>query len=330
MPSYYKYRPLFVEQDGSLSEKTIESVIDPVCRGYYYLPNRKQLNDPIEGMFENQIYNSVAGLLQSVEAIGEAQDLKHSIIDYMNQIDHTNDNSGVFSLTADSIDELMWAHYANSHHGVAIEYDLEKLLRFSANHRTHSFPVRYADAPPAIEMPLAGQDPKAIVMAILGNKSVKWSHEQEHRIIIENVCGPVPHDYRAVKSITFGFRVHDSVREKVYELTNNQVLEYYEIDIPPDEYSLKRSLIASMPGSKPKGNECVVNWVDHLDNVAPQRRLEFAEIMKVVIEDDPHFKELMLADLVKTEDEYVLLMYEADHALEIEQPARYTRHRFPI
>ena len=252
------------------------------------------------------------------------------IIEYMKQIDRTNDQSGVYSLTADPIDELMWAHYANSHHGIAVEYDLEKLIRFSAEIRTHSFSVTYSSNPPKIDLPLKGHDPKAIVMSMLGNKSKNWSHEQEHRIVVENLCGQVPHDYRAVKSITFGARLPQTIREQVYELTKQRVLEFYEIVMVPNEYTLERKLIDLMTGSHPGGSECPINWSEHLQSVPPERVSEYREIMERIIENDPHFKELMVADLVKTDGEYVLLMYEAMHELEIEYSARFTRHRLSV
>jgi len=36
---------------------------------------------------------------------------------------------GIFSLSKKYDDELLWAHYANSHKGFCIEYDLEILLK---------------------------------------------------------------------------------------------------------------------------------------------------------------------------------------------------------
>ncbi|MEJ8827109.1 DUF2971 domain-containing protein [Variovorax humicola] len=36
----------------------------------------------------------------------------------------TNRNVGVLSLTEDPINELMWAHYANSHSGFAVGLDM--------------------------------------------------------------------------------------------------------------------------------------------------------------------------------------------------------------
>lgn len=330
MPSHFKYRPLYVGDDGHLSEESVERTITPISRGYYYLPNRSQLNDPTEGVFENRIYDGISGYLQGVTAFGEAQDLKMAIIEYMHQIDRTNDQSGVYSLTTDPLDEIMWAHYANSHHGIAVEYDIEKLMRFSAENRTHFFPVTYSTDPPKIDLPLKGHDPTAIVMSMLGNKSSKWSQEREHRIVVESVSGQVPHDYRAVKSITFGARVPLSVREQIYESTKERVLEFHEVVMLPNAYTLERRQIDTMVGSHPVGSECAVDWSEWLHSVPSERISEYKGIMEDIIESDPHFKELMMADLVRTEGEYVLLMYEVCHEIEIEHAARFCRHRLAI
>ena len=39
-----------------------------------------------------------------------------------------NKKIGIYSLSKTFIDELLWAHYGNSHKGFCIEYDLDILL----------------------------------------------------------------------------------------------------------------------------------------------------------------------------------------------------------
>lgn len=328
--SYFKYKPLFVDDDGRLTPESLENVIKPISEGYYYLPSRSKLNDPSEGIFINNIHRELYGLLRGVTAIGEQVEIRRSMYEYMNQIDSSRDVSGVFSLSTDPVDELMWAHYGNSHHGIAIEYDFDLLTRFTDKGRIHSFDVRYSDHPPAITMDDVRNGPLNVIVGMLGNKSTHWGHEKEFRIVIDNKSGVVPHDYRAVKSITFGCRVSEDVRNEVYDHTKERVIDYCCTDMEHNSYVLQRSVIPELKGSHPRGHECTVDWSQHLVDIDADRRGEFAEIMTTAIESDPHFKELMLADSSTSEGERALLMYEATHSLDIDEPARYTRHYFPL
>jgi hypothetical protein len=44
VPNYFKYRPLFVGDDGRLSEESDERITSPISNGNFYLPNRAKLN----------------------------------------------------------------------------------------------------------------------------------------------------------------------------------------------------------------------------------------------------------------------------------------------
>ncbi|MEX9996432.1 DUF2971 domain-containing protein, partial [Providencia vermicola] len=48
-------------------------------------------------------------------------------------------------------DELLWAHYADSHNGFCIEYDLDKLCEFE-DARYSIFDVIYQNKPPIINV----------------------------------------------------------------------------------------------------------------------------------------------------------------------------------
>ncbi|MCU7843527.1 MAG: DUF2971 domain-containing protein [Candidatus Thiodiazotropha sp. (ex Monitilora ramsayi)] len=323
--SYFKYKPIYLDQNENLEERTIDHVLKPIVNSYYYLPTRKQLNDPTEGTFDNQIQKDIAGFLQGLIGIGERIEITRSIQDLARQIGRSTDNSGVFSLSRNAIDELMWAHYANSHCGLTIEYDISLLTRFSATQHLHRFDVRYRKEPPTLKLENIQKNIPEAIRAMLGNKSPTWSHEEEHRVLLENISGLVPHDYRAVKSVTFGVNVSNNIRDYIYDRTKDKVPEYYEIEIEPNSYSYKRRHLSEYEGNSPTGTPQDVEWEQHLEGIEGGRKEELKEKMIREIEQDPHFKELLLADRSTVDRSRAVLQYESQHDIPLKPWSKYTK-----
>jgi len=211
---YFKFKPLSFTPDGKLDEQSKKQVINPIVDSYYYLPTREKLNDPNEGVLQSQIniYNiEYYNYLLSHE---NANKLTEGTSGPLDDIRNTSNISGIFSLSGNVTDELLWAHYGASHRGIAIEYDLDLLKRFSSENNYYHFNVKYSEKPPEINIQiLSNNNELEKLRNILRSKSSRWSYEEEFRIILENINGKIPHDYRAVKSITFGLKVPNDVRE---------------------------------------------------------------------------------------------------------------------
>jgi DUF2971 family protein len=82
---------------------------------------------------------------------------------------------GVFCLSDSYEHLLMWAHYANGHRGMAIEFDSNEGL-FSVAQR-----VTYSDDPPVIDR--LKDDWTLMLEKSMLWKSKQWSYEQEWRVI---------------------------------------------------------------------------------------------------------------------------------------------------
>lgn len=75
---------------------------------------------------------------------------------------------------------LMWAHYANSHKGFCIEYDVDR-----GNNR-NLFEVNYTTKPEAPSIEELLFCPHEVIGRILMRKSHEWSYEKEYRLIYIN------------------------------------------------------------------------------------------------------------------------------------------------
>ncbi|MEN8178020.1 MAG: DUF2971 domain-containing protein [Pseudomonadota bacterium] len=328
--NHFKYKPIYIDQNGRLEEQSILHIIEPIRDSSYYLPTRKQLNDPTEGTFDNQVQEGLAGFMHSLTGIGEQQEIKQAVLELMRQISHSTDNSGVFSLSKTAVDELMWGHYANSHCGIAIEYDIVLLTRFSSKQHLHCFDVRYSETPPELKLENIQENIPEAICTMLGHKSSTWSHESEFRVLLENTNGPIPHDYRAVKSITFGLGVSEAVRRYIYEKTKHKVQNYFEIAMMHNSYDFERKALSEFLGNTPKGIHREIEWDNHLLGVSPDRKSEFIKIISDALEKDPHFKELYLTEISTVDTSQIVVSYEAQHEIPLQPWSKYTKYFYPM
>jgi len=322
----FKYKPIFLDENGTLDEQTICQVIKPIVSSYYYLPKRQQLNDPTEGVFYNQIQKGFAGVLQFVSLLDKRDELSGAIDEFSNHINHSTDNSGIFSLSRTPSDEIMWAHYANSHCGIVIEYDINLLTRFSSKKHLHCFDVSYPMCPPTFILKDLHIEARDAITTMLGHKSPRWADEKEYRVVMEGINGSIPHDYRAVKSITFGLKVPNFVRATIYNMVKDKVANFYEIIIPSKSYELIREILPAYKGSVPKGSAQKINWEGQLQNVKKERRGGVIEAIQSLIENDPHYKELFLAEVSTVDDSQVVISYTAKHDMQLPPGTEYTKH----
>lgn len=327
---YFKYKALSLTPKGELDNRSMKQVVEPIIESYYYLPTREKLNDPNEGIFQNQIQAGITAFLQGVVGFGERTEIATSLYNLARQISQSTDNSGVFSLSNNATDELMWAHYGASHCGLVIEYNLDQLTRFCSRQHLHCFGVEYVEEPPNLDMrSLQGHAGEA-VRAMLGHKSPRWSYEEEFRIVLENMHGPLPHDYRAIKSITFGLKVPDQARNRIFEATKHKVPRYYEIRKIPETYLLERSLLEEFPGESPTGKTPGMDWSAHFQNINGSEKEQMISIAKREIENDPHFEELLLAEKSSAYHSKAVLQYQAKHHLGLEPWSKYTEYYYEL
>jgi hypothetical protein len=111
---------------------------------------------------------------------------------------------GVLSLTENPTSLLMWAHYANSHQGIAIGFHTKSQFLNRSNAKGaigRVLPVTYSSERPAVTV----YDPtvsgvtyaERLIRQMLLTKSVEWQYEREHRVVLplDDQVG-FPHEIR--------------------------------------------------------------------------------------------------------------------------------------
>lgn len=192
--SVFKYR----------SDKTFSRDLDGLINNYFWAATRDKLNDPFEGMYEGDRLDfeiNTVNLLVKQANKGKVgfDEVKKSIEDLLLFVD----KSGIFSLSTSAFEELLWAHYANSHNGYCVKYNLEKLIHFE-NKRREKTVVRYEKKPHSYTLAdfLGAKDVSLVLQQLLGIKSKSWTYESEVRLICDP-SGKHEYDYRALEAILF-------------------------------------------------------------------------------------------------------------------------------
>ncbi len=120
----------------------------------------------------------------------------------------TVDKAGIacFSTARDNI--LMWAHYADKHKGLCLEFDGSSNCKFFGKAQS----VEYEDHTP---IPLHENAERQMTRVIL-TKSKHWLYEKEYRIVKPNEAGKnIDYPVELLTGIIFGCMTPDKVRASV-------------------------------------------------------------------------------------------------------------------
>lgn len=158
---------------------------------------------------------------------------------------------------------LMWSHYADSHKGVCIEFEVElaekDLIKVDYSDKKANFDIYTVAsiilALEFIKKPFNGGDREfnSKIMKPFYTKSKEWSYEQEFRYIFstkspERVFIDKGHYYvksPKIKSITFGCRVdmNNPDYKKIIEICNKKGILVKYLEASEDSYSLEEKCI---------------------------------------------------------------------------------------
>jgi hypothetical protein len=152
----------------------------------------------------------------------------------------TGERIGILSVAENPTSLLMWAHYAASHHGLALEFDSSDAF-FNQQRKPREifgrlFPVTYATERPAITLydPDAEEETWAlrlIAQAFL-TKSLDWSYEREWRMFLPLDDADRPHEANgrvhlfafppsALTGVILGARCEDATRAAVEKIVQS-------------------------------------------------------------------------------------------------------------
>jgi hypothetical protein len=291
----YKYR----SGDSHTLRRDLQSLSDST----FYAADRRSLNDPFEGRFDRSFLDdqllslktlSNAAVPQAVDALGQVSQAVDQLLEFV-------EKSGVFSLSYNPLQELVWAHYGGSHCGFCIEYDLERLIAFEPN--VHSvLDVQYSNTAPSVTSTelFATDKPVALLQKMLGVKSKPWAYEEEVRVISQPP-GLHEHDYRAVKSIYFGLRCPESTISAVMEALAGRRVTYQRVISPRSSYALQSVVIPDQYASTAqyRSNYAPINEGAISPDLLKPEQTQYAEYLyraAEIVRREPYCREIQFVD----------------------------------
>lgn len=251
----YKYRSGIgqLDKDGQfLFHRDIKTLV----ANQIYLPLKDGLNDSAEGFFND---DSIYAFLDSHK--------KHSelVRKCYNDVIAKIHSMGIYSLSTNVSNELLWAHYASGHTGFAIEYDidyLKKSLNFNKYfQKLFDLEISYVNKVPTLTMmdlPPHGNIER-ILKKCIGTKSKAWEYEEEIRLVFDAI-GLFDIDYRAITGIYFGYRMEESEIEYIMEQLKGRGLSYYKMELDTNSY---RFTPVKIRDKFPDAEKYVANVVDY-------------------------------------------------------------------
>jgi hypothetical protein len=145
------------------------SIVDPVCRrkwGQILGPTFEQLPSEVRSLL---VPSSGENWYDNLDLLTQAIEVMAPSVRALNV-----ERWRMYCLTPHPDSLLMWAHYAEKHKGVCLEFDAKQI--------GNSYRVLYPDLLQAIG-PDTLNDPKALLDAVLLSKSSEWAYENEYRIL---------------------------------------------------------------------------------------------------------------------------------------------------
>ncbi|MBI3258005.1 MAG: DUF2971 domain-containing protein [Ignavibacteriae bacterium] len=233
----------------------LERDLDCIVNNCIWSSEIQDLNDPFESMCEIQKFTEEVNQLAAI--FKYVNDLKtenwHELIDKLSTtIDFITNKAGIYSLSQTYDNELLWAHYANSHKGFCIEYDVKLLEGTLGYPKVYSFPITYTNDIPNLElrdMITQESNGDTLVKKILGVKSEVWEYEKEYRIITD-IIGKNSYHFSSLKSIYFGLRMKKDERLKIMEKLKGRGIQYFEIVHPNKTFTLIKEPITDPFGTE--------------------------------------------------------------------------------
>jgi hypothetical protein len=117
---------------------------------------------------------------------------------------------GIFSLSEDKESLLMWSHYADSHRGICLGFDVRANDFFK-----RAMSVVYETEYPLINLYKASDNDR---IKVLLTKSNDWSYEKEWRIIELKGKGVYTYPSICLKEVILGCKISDENKNKIIAL----------------------------------------------------------------------------------------------------------------
>lgn len=248
----YKFRSVPATTDKNGRERLAQLIVD----NELYAATSDTFNDPFDAQADYRVLERGQELRDAVYRFLRERGADEEIARGLSQDDSLNSPErtaalmqenhratlrqlGVYCLAATARDPLLWAHYAQDHHGIAVQFRPSLDLKALLIHR-----VEYNNTYPVIDnyFNARGRD----LVSPLLRKSKSWEYENEWRVIRDGQPNRVfsirP---EAITGVLLGLRISDEGRDYIEELVHDRDRRHgvktrmYKAEQSPGKYAVR-------------------------------------------------------------------------------------------
>ncbi len=178
--------------------------------------------------------------------------IKRGVHSLRTQFDELRNTTGVSCLSEAEDSLLMWAHYANNHRGICVEYDL---LEINSTLQFTAIPVIYSEERACFnffqQQGIENDTLKLFIQSLI-SKSPEWSYEKEWRIIRDQgACGDNWNTEKkgallemiVPSSIILGCASKPEFEQKVKDYCFSNKINLYKMEKDSMQYRLNKKAI---------------------------------------------------------------------------------------
>lgn len=206
---------------------------------------------------KKEIFNSSLSLVKDKRTVREGspmwrqlnKTISEAVKNLQQSFENMKSSMGIACLSEEYDSLLMWAHYANNHRGICVEYDLleiNKQLTFSPVPMIYSERKNYLTS---IDQISTDEDTTKVFVESITTKSPEWSYEKEWRIIRDDVaCGSAWSSEKrgallnmiSPKSIILGCMTKSEFAEEVRKYCEDCKINLYKMEKDNSLYRLNK------------------------------------------------------------------------------------------
>ena len=226
-----------------------------------YFPSMSQFNDPYEGkipyrykdedLTPDNIFIKMLSMAKSEHPDWSDEQLHNYTYEHQREnllfdeshlesvfhqtIEDIERNFGIFSLTTEENNFLMWSHYSRSHKGFCIGFNTRILWELTTG---GIGPVAYDKVLPTFSL---FEHPIMFSHKLLSTKSDIWAYENEFRIIKSGFARrTVKIPPETIAKVIFGCQMEFSIKLKIIDFikSNLKACEVYETSLNGNEFKI--------------------------------------------------------------------------------------------
>ncbi len=223
----------------------------------FYLSSCKDFNDPFDTTANviksanlrimrkrfGQIVDKNSANLSKLSRESKVSEMMKSYADkpdaYKNVLEKNTQAAGIFSVTENARDVLMWSHYASQHKGMLLQFEIAK----DPESLLYALKMHYSLDYPSFDVSLNFETQFERIML---RKSEHWAYENEWRILRIGGAGTYqPFKHNALTSLILGCRSEPVFRDKVIKILKEREalkhpsIKVYKAEMHPSKYALK-------------------------------------------------------------------------------------------